>query len=358
MPLLQCKEVNLNTGDVLSLRTYRCPVEEEDLCQRLIGHLHWMFNGEDFSLADALQGRYESTAINRVYLGFVGTALVGTAWTITSGVYPGIALLAEVSTGSNHRRLGIAHSLCTEAIHDFAEQGGQWMLLGSGNPKAQLLYARLGFTPYAGDVMVWKNNGTSDRAYWIGDGKAGIRAAVWGDLPRLAYLYTTPVPWVINHWGRQIFSSRYFHQTCCVSTVGPSWKIIADGGGCWLVAETENQALVGSVTISPGLSAPTCHTAVLDIVVHENHLNHASQLVESSLIEARERKFTLVNAFVESGNQYKQELLKTAGFEQVGTLPNALKLTDRFEDVNILSCSLSNRAGKRFTGGTVAEQRL
>jgi len=307
------------------------------VCRRIIGLTQWTFGGEDFSGQKVLRGDYADSSDVLLCLGFHEDELAGTTIGIMGKDYPGLGLIADVTTLPEYRGLGIAGQLCDAATEYFKRNHGNWLLLGTNEENARRIYERAGFTEHVGNVMIWNPAGDElSSAYWgTATEDVKIRSAEWGDLPRLVMLYTCDLLWPVSHWQRDLVSSAFAHQARAVSSAGPTWHLTAEAGGSWNVAENRDGAIVGAVTLTRGGTPLTQHAAVVDLAVHPAYVSVSDVLLKAALDDARERKITSLSAYVSSQHKDQCAVFTSAGFTQCGRIPGALRYEDQSVDVEI-----------------------
>jgi GNAT superfamily N-acetyltransferase/L-amino acid N-acyltransferase YncA len=322
---------------MLRLETHLCPIDDEALCRRIIGLTQWTFGGEDFSSQKVLRGDYADSSDVLLCLGFIEDELAGSTIGIIGMDYPGLGLIADVTTLPEYRGQGIAGQLCDAATEYFKMNHGNWLLLGTNEENARRIYERAGFAEHAGNVMIWNPAGADlSSAYWgTSTEEVRIRPAAWGDLPRLVMLYTCDLPWPVSHWQRELVSSAFTRQARAVSSAGPTWHLTVDGGGSWIVAENRDGAIVGAVTLTRGGTPLTQHAAVVDLAVHPAYASASDILLKTALDDARVRKITSLSAYLSSQHEDQRAVFTSAGFTQCGKIPGALKFEDQSVDVEI-----------------------
>ena len=189
------------------------------------------------------------------YLERDGDTLAGTCGISISKAVPRLAGLGEVATEPRYRGRGIAARLSQLALTEFADQGGEVIFLGTGNPAASRIYHRLGWRKLAG-ANVWANviTGDSPEEYLvdyfrapssvsIAPGDAALRVA-------MVPLLLAPHDWQVldGNLTEPMISTRYAVQDSCMGLCRKYLYLVARDDADWFAAKTGDGRIVGICT--------------------------------------------------------------------------------------------------------------
>jgi len=228
------------------------------LTQELLGLWQSVFEADFGWLGGVLAGDEADVNEDTVYVVRRDERVVGTCRLTVSVQDSRLGCLGEVATVPDCRGEGLAALVCEQAAADFDGRGGRGLLLGTGNPGAARVYARLGWRYLAGTrVMLRVGAEHSPEEFMVNYFREGrdlpvvVRAGGPKDRVPLVPLILTPGDWAVLDANAGLGSTRYFTQRSCE---GLHPRYAALGEGAWFVAAREDGALVGagSVVVQDG----------------------------------------------------------------------------------------------------------
>ena len=317
------ERVKLGSGESMAVRVVDSP----------LGHYADKVGCWSHLRDDLLSGRMSDTLSVRYFIADIDGEVVGSMGCYTPRNTRDVGVVEFVETDERHRRKGIASTLLNRLIADFRSDGGGTLLLCTTNPIAGSLYEKHGFWYTVGDGMMYVSPDAQDFAYTYLSyaGKAKIREAVWGDLPRACLLFNNPEPdWLIKDYLTDSFRDtrfeRHFTQLMCDS----------DGGlGAVFVLETPANRVVGLAAFHRLNTYYEQHVATLTFRVCPDYYPQAGDLLWHSLVRANELSIGIVQVHVADVDDDQKRLIRNAGFSETARLPGHFRDGDRSSDMLI-----------------------
>lgn len=298
------------------------------------------YDKPDVFVTATAKGMFETDSCNDFVWAEVDGEIVGTVWTITGRDTAAVGALGEVYTTPEMRGQGLAQTVCSAILAVFDGRGGQCMFLATNNPAAARVYERLGFEHYREFLMrrLTPHDGNFEE-HWFAPGDVSFREMVWGDIPRLAALYSARNAWVSVCYPQGLFSSSYVQHVRCTSFTKHTWQNTRLG--LWLGMFNRQGALVGSCPVYPRGNEREIIGGEIDLFVHPNFVAQAGELLNQTRQVLRGRGWRWWMAQLPAQDSIKQNILEQrGGFREIASLPEALSIDGRRQDVHILRADL------------------
>ena len=249
-----------------------------------------------------------------------------------------VGLVEFVQTAEKHRRKGVASALLAQLIKEFRADGGLALYLCTTNPIAGILYESHGFWYHLGDGMRYLSPGAKDfdTTYLAFCGKARIREATWGDMPRASVLYNHPEP----RWFIKEYLTQSFRETRFESHFVRLMKRIENQSGAFVVLENPAQRVVGAAVLERFDTFYEQHAALLSFRVCPSYFEQTTELLNAASRRARELAIRTLQIYIADGDEEQKELVKAAGFSEEARLRNRLRDEDNWMDLLIYTLSL------------------
>ena len=352
--------VELRSGEEMLLRVMEPPLTQysEKLEKRELVKWIWPQIRDDI-----LEGRMKKWLFTPYALGELDGELVASMAYYTPADTRDVGLIEFVETREEHRGKGIASALLAELVRRFTAEGGQALLLCTGNPIAGRLYENYGFWYTIGDGMRYLAPGAEDfsESYLAFSGGARIRDATWGDLPRTSVLYNHPEPaWLVKDYLSEVFGDTRYerHFVRLMERIG-------DGNGAYLVLESPQKRVVGAAAFERLGTYYEQHAAVLSFRVCPAYFSQARELLDAAASRAAELSIGLLQVHVADRDEEQKALVLSAGFTEEARLRNRLRDGDQWIDMLIYARDLGvdsqpRRAKGDYYGGrlTWMEERV
>lgn len=305
----------------------------------------WFSYGEQVYLTRSLAGQFAEHANDRYYFVVIGERIVAATWVGCSWNRPEIGALGFVCTDPDFRRRGIATALTQRACADFEATGGKALYLATGNPTAEYIYQRAGFREYNGHVMrrISSDCCAAEVDEWL-FGPAPqkhVRSAHWGDLARVAALYTRPHPWLIKDYREGIYSHLQLPFGRCNSILTAMMLRATQPGACLLVLENPAGGILGTASVTTLHGQAQAATAELEVFLAPQHAADAPLLLGEVKDRVCQGHLERLLAWVAACDRDRMSLLKEAGFVKQADLPGQLIVGDQRIDLQLLLCQLS-----------------
>jgi len=231
----------------------RCPIPLEDALATELSAL-WVevFDPSYSSLPAEFSGAEEAFNRDLVFVGREGGRLAGSVHLTISRKTPSLGGLGEVATHRDFRGQGVAWTLCTAALEEFESLGGRALFLGTSNPAAERVYARLGFhrLPNSNIFARFAGGGTADEFYaeYFAPGPSG-EVSVGSPAERIDMipLIACPHPAFVLDVNVGLTSTQYVLQPYCMGLY-PRYEKLALGGGNFFALRNGQGRLVGLAT--------------------------------------------------------------------------------------------------------------
>jgi GNAT superfamily N-acetyltransferase len=320
----------LKTGERLVIKTLHPPLDEYAAkvgCWRAVRE-------------EVLSGRMAETLLTPYFVGEINGEVVGSMGCYTPRDTRDVGLVEFVATAVEHRQKGIGSALLGRLIDWFTTGGGKALLLCTSNPIAGNMYEKHGFWYNVGDGMKYlaPNAHDFDQTYLAFDGKAHVRDATWGDLPRASVLYNHPEPrWAIKDYLTKSFQNTRFERHFLDLMKGAE-----DHKGAVAVLESPRLRVVGLATLQRLDSYYEQHVATLSFRVCPGYVAQATELLDAAAKRAGELSIGVLQIFVAAADVGQLELVESAGFSEEARLRNRLRGKDGWGDILIYSRHVSN----------------
>lgn len=308
-----------------------------DLAWELESLLLRIFEYGDYSFRSALDGTYSDTLNCTFALARCRDVIVGAAGCLYSGRNPVTAILGPVGVDPRYRRNGIGANLVRSIIDHLRVQGCMAVYLGvsEANP-ARRLYEGIGFRRYHGVVMrlLLCSQTQLHKRCFGGDSTVAIRRVTWGDFPAVQALLSSPCRMHTFDLQRGIFSSRHSEPTRFLSVFPEMMRTFAKVGGfANVLAARERHDVVGIAQIRRLPARAQHHIAECDFFVHDNFIEQAVTLVETTIRECAALSVRRINCCCLSCDRIKRDILEHVGGRHAATLPGQVYLHGRYADV-------------------------
>ena len=165
---------------------------------------------------------------------------------------------------------------------------------------------------------------------------AKVRRIVWGDFPGIQTLITYPGSMYTIDFQRSIFSSRYVEPSRFLPVFPEMMMAFARHGGFANVlvsGHKENVVGFAHVRMLPGKAQR--HIAELDFYLHDNFIEQAKLLLETTIQEAMDLSMHKMNCYCLGCDKIKKGMIEALGGVHVATMSGNVCLNDTFEDVLI-----------------------
>lgn len=304
---------------------------------------------------DLLTGSMSKTLKVSYYIGEIDKTVVGSMGCYSPKNTLDIGLVEFVQTDEKHRQKGIASALLGKLINNFRLQKGTALFLCTTNPIAGNLYEKHGFWYTVGDGMMYVNPKSVDftSTYFSYAGKARIRHANWGDLPRASWLYNNPDPnWLLKNYLTNSFRDtrfeRHFIQLMQVSQ--PS-------GGTTLVLETPTKHVVGLATFHRLPSFYEQHVGTMTFRICSSYQSQSDDLLQALSIEAASIGISTLQVQIADCDDQQKQLVESAGYTETARLQGHLMDGSKMIDMLIYTRQVSSKFTKLIGRGNYYGER-
>ncbi len=293
------------------------------LCERIRGGFF-----SDFWWDRVMNGKLARWNLDRFFVGEIdGKAVANIVYSVPRDTKD-VGALGMVFTKLEHRRKGIASFLMEAAIRTFEEEGGLAMYLATANPAAREMYAKFGFTPYLSRFTPYLSNRVTvmrylvagreefDSTYFTYDGKALVREADWGDLPRIARLYANPKhAWLIKP-GAESISILRNSQIDFAKEIAEAEK----GKGRLFVLENPRRRVVGVSFLTELNSRYEQRVKMMDFRIVPDYFRQSGDLLRATIEKASDTNTEIIEMCIAQCDEEKKEMAKRVGFMKEATL--------------------------------------
>ena len=279
------------------------------------------------------------TLLTPYFVGELDGEVVGSMGCYTPRDTRDLGIVEFVETAEEHRRKGIGSVLLGRLIDWFTAEGGVALTLCTANPVAGSLYEKHGFWYSVGDGMRYLGPDARDfdETYLEFSGKARVRSAAWGDMPRASFLYNHPEPdWTIKDYLTGSFRHMRF-ETHFVGLM----KGAEDRRGAVVVLDTPKRRVVGLAALRRLDTYHEQHVATLSFRVCPAYLPQTSELLAEAARQARELSIASLQVFVAGCDGDQAALLEAAGYIQEARLRDRLRRGDGWVDMLVYTLRLS-----------------
>ena len=318
-------EIPLRNGERMTIRRLRPPLG--DYAQH-VGS--WSFIKDEL-----LRGDLADSLLAEFFVGEIDGAVVGSTSYYTPTDTRDVGVVEFVQTSESQRGEGVGGALMAALVEAFEGAGGLALYLCTVNPIAGRLYETCGFKYRVGDGMRRLTPGAEDfdETYLTHTGKASVREAVWGDLPRAAVLYNHPYPpWLLKDPLSDSFrTTRYERHFAALM------RRIEDGQGAAFVLESPRRRMVGVAAFARRQTYHEQHVATLGFRVHPGHTEQTSMLLASACERAAQLGVSRLELPVAEVDRDQADLVRAAGFPQEARLRGRVRDGSNWRDVLIFA---------------------
>lgn len=279
-------------------------------------------------LEDILTGRTPGDLAAAACCGMVAGELAGTCWCGWRTALPELGALGGVVTRPEHRRRGIARTICAELCERFDVGGGRLLWLATVSEVAQRMYEALGFRLITGHLMCRQAPGSElDEGFTPGQ-QVTVHGANWGDLPALMTFYAWPHPCVVLDAGTKLPSMRLQGPDRCIGTFSNAWSTTVLTGGRWEMLENEAGWLVGSVVARP---TEQTHGPVfqIDFVWHPLYQQEGCEFVADFISRLHHETGRSVGMVVCKEDEWKLRQARALGFGKPQPTPETITIAGK-----------------------------
>jgi GNAT superfamily N-acetyltransferase len=262
---------------------------------------------------------------NEIY-GFVaafdGSRCVGTTSYAISPRKLGI--LSQVFTDPDYRGQGIATATVEETVKTFRQHNTSAAYLASGQEWVRQMYRKVGFEFVGamgrrhGFKLTLESSG-HDRELFRAGQDTGLRHVQPDDQGDICALFNAGHNCVVKHYALGCYLGSYFEGEFYSLRRREGTKgyrsMILDG----------QETILGMATVLPSDRRHQTHRGVLDWLVHPEYHSHTQNILDSMLSNCA---LKCLDAFADSSETARQDLLEKNGFEQVGQLPDQIQIDD------------------------------
>lgn len=156
-----------------------------------------------------------------LFIAMHGQRVAGTCRLSISRTEPKLGLVGEVATDPEYRGKGIARYLCSSAVDEFRDRGGEALFLATSNPSAELVYSSLGWHKIAGSNVMLNLINKNLCEEWLIEyyRSSGLSVQIMPGNPShrapIVPLIITPNDIDLLDSNAQIRSTRYALQPSC-----------------------------------------------------------------------------------------------------------------------------------------------
>ncbi|MFN0165468.1 MAG: GNAT family N-acetyltransferase [Bryobacteraceae bacterium] len=311
-----------------TIQVWQCPLLQE-ASERLLGLLHTEWDSGDYDWRAAFRGDFSDTLTFRIAVAQVNGEDAATACVVYPKQDPEIGVVNNVLTREAFRGEGLGAHL-SECVTRLAFEAGCRVVYLGTTPRPDSVYLRIGYTFVNGGVMrraALEGDRFEEDEYFQPGQRTSVREAVWGDLPGFSALFARPYEWLAGDFQRQLFSGRSVEQRRCASIFGHLREDVRKRQGvCCVLAGDKAHRILGVASVTPGVPPVAHHSAVADILTHENYYGEAARLLTDCLRRAEGLGARRVTAFVAGPDVRKLEILREVGFSESAVLPDQIRV--------------------------------
>jgi len=306
------------TESAMRFARIEVPVSEQQK-EALIDFWCGIFDPGDVDFHEIYAGQEAQHNRDIIYLAREGGRVVGTCRLTISRACPWLAGLGGVATAPQYRGRGIAARLCAWARDDFRDQNGVAVFLGTANPAAARVYARVGWRRLPGtEVMALITDGSSPEAFLLDHFRREYRSvsvtrgSPCARIPMIP-LIVSPHDWQVMDAQVNIFSTRHACQRSCMGLY-PRYQRLAARGGLWFAAETDDHRTVALATARMDEDG----AGQIDGFAHANFPSARAAVIRTAIEWTTEMGTDKVWARLSEEDEEKQRFFESLGFHKVG----------------------------------------
>ncbi|MCZ6631948.1 MAG: GNAT family N-acetyltransferase, partial [bacterium] len=273
---------------------------------------------------DLLGGVFQPWLFTPYFVGEIDGEVVGSMSYYTPTDRREVGVVEFVQTKEAHRQKGISSQLMARLIQRFLEDQGKALYLCTTNPVAGHLYENFGFWYHVGDGMRYLAPDAQDfdRTYWAFCGKGKIRAATWGDLPRLSALYNHPEPqWLLKDYLTQTFGEMRYE-----SHFVKLMRRIENDRGAFLILENLEKRVVGAAAFERCGTFFEQHIATLGFRICPAYKEQATELLEAAVEAAGSLGIRTLQVPIAARDEDQIALVASAGFSEEARFTDRLRV--------------------------------
>lgn len=296
---------------------YTTPIPEA-LARELMALWESVFGASFSWLADTLAGK--ETAANRdlVYTAKSEGRIVASCRLTISRGDRRLGALGEVATRAEHQGKHLGHRLCAQAAEEFDREGGQALFLGTVNPAAARMYARLGWRYLAGTKVMLRTRPDVTPEEFLVDYfrlpvPLPVRIVAGGPAFRVPVipLIVTPHDWIVLDANTALLSTRYVTQTSCEGLY-PRYETLRYRGAWFALARNDGAAVgVASASVADDGSV------TVDAFAHPRYRDEwLAPLYQTASDWAQRRGNSPVYTSCARADALKQAVLERLGFSK------------------------------------------
>ncbi len=291
---------------------------------------------------ELLGGQLAEWLFTPYFVGEIDGEVVGSLSYYTPTDTRDVGVVEFVQTAEEHRQKGIASALMERLIERFRADEGLALYLCTTNPIAGSLYEKHGFWYHVGDGMRYlsPDAGDFDQTYLAFCGKAKIRDAAWGDLPRASVLYNHPEP----RWFIKDYFTQSFRETRFESHFVRLMRRIENWNGAFVVLENPEGRVVGAAVLKRFDTFHEQHVATLSSRVCPSYFEQTPELLTAAAEKAKHLSINLLQIYIADCDDDQKELATAAGFAEEARLRNRLRTGEGLMDMLVYTLSLPGAA--------------
>lgn len=254
-----------------------------------------------------------------IYAARDGEQLAATCHLTISGADPQLGGLGEVAVPDTFRRQGLATTLCEHARKEFFDQGGEALFLGTVNPTARRIYARLGWQQLPGStVMVCLKQQQSGEFLerWLDpiSGPRSVRPAGSDIRVPMIPLALADHPWTILDANVGLFSTRYVIQNSCMGLYPRYEKVMKEGAA--FASWSDSDQLLGLATVKVDGTGARVDGFTLGF---DKFGDRWQKLIRSAVAWTAKRSISECIASIAVADETKQAAFRSADFAEVSS---------------------------------------
>ena len=318
--IIEKAEEKLKTGEVLTIKILKPPLEE------YVSRLE-KYTQEKMPWAQDNKKRFRGELVKECkdlyFIGEIKNEIVSLMWYTVSG---DVGTYGMVSTKEQHRKKGICNCLMKHCLKFIDKEKDLLAIyLGVTNPIARKIYEKYGWVAYndCPNTCIMRklkdpniSQDDFDNEYYKYCGKAEVKNAKRGDLPKFEALYN----WAGNKWFIKDYSQNIFRNTAVESQIIALHNMVDNGQGFFCCLENPKGRVVGSATLISLPSVYQRHNKILDFFIHPNYQNQGEELLE--FILKKKKGEEIVRFYSASLDKEKINLAKKVGFKKEAILRN------------------------------------